>query len=183
MGILFSSPFWFLFALLIHIGDGGSVFYTQERVGKNGKIFKVMKFRTMTEDKKIQTVLGKFLRVTAMDELPQLINILKGDMSFIGPRPLIKEEMAEMKQNEILKERLEITPGLTGIAQILLPKNASLKEKFLYDIWYKRKRNCIMDIKIILLSYLITLCGRWEVNCTKFHFLHTLKAKIAKELA
>jgi lipopolysaccharide/colanic/teichoic acid biosynthesis glycosyltransferase len=182
-GIIFSSPLWILFGLLIVLEDGWPVFYYQERVGKGGKIFKTMKFRSMIKDAEkdtgpVQAVendsritrIGKILRATAMDELPQLVNILKGDMSFVGPRslrPKEKEVYGNPDETNIedvpgYKERLAVRPGLTGVAQVYLPTDALRKEKFRYDLDYIKNQSFLFDLKLIVLSFWITFRGKWQ---------------------
>lgn len=182
-GIIVSSPLWVLFGLLIVLEDGLPIFYFQERVGKGGKIFKAMKFRSMIRDAEkdtgpVQAVendpritrIGKLLRATAMDELPQLINILKGDMSFVGPRslrPKEKEVYGNPDETSIedvrgYKERLAVRPGLTGVAQVYLPTDALRKEKFRYDLDYIKNQSFLFDLKLIILSFWITFRGKWQ---------------------
>src|SRR4030042_1176080 len=155
MGIVGAFPLWLLFSLAIKLGDGGPVFYTQERVGKQGKPFWTIKFRSMvpdaekgagpvqaTENDPRVTKVGRILRATAMDELPQLVNILKGGMSFVGPRalrPNEKEVRGNPEETDIEKipgfhERLAVRPGLTGMAQVYLPGETLRSEKFKYDL-------------------------------------------------
>lgn len=188
-GIIISLPLWILFGLLILIEDGWPIFYRQERVGRGGKIFKALKFRSMIKDAEkgigpVQasendprvTKVGKILRATAMDELPQLINILKGDMSFVGPRALRPAEIEvhgkpdETKIEDIpgYKERLAVRPGLTGMAQVYLPTDALRKEKFKYDLLYIKNRSFLLDLKLIFLSFYITIRGKWESRHKKF---------------
>jgi len=183
VGIIISFPFWVFIGLLILLEDGRPIFYFQERVGKKGKIFRALKFRSMIKDAEkgigpVQAIendpratkVGKILRITAMDELPQLINILKGDMSFVGPRALRPEE-AEVNGNPHAKEikdiagyyeRQSVRPGLTGLAQIYLPKDVPLQEKFNYDLIYIRKQSFLFNLKMIFLSFWVTLRGKWE---------------------
>jgi lipopolysaccharide/colanic/teichoic acid biosynthesis glycosyltransferase len=187
LGLFTSFPLWILFGLLILIEDGWPVFYLQERIGKGGRIFKAVKFRSMIKDAEkgigpVQAIendpritrVGRVIRATAMDELPQLINILKGDMSFVGPRALRPEEL-EVKGNPTAvktavkieeipgyEERHAMTPGLTGLAQIYLPTDASRREKFRYDALYIKKQNFWLDLKLIFLSFWITFRGKWE---------------------
>jgi lipopolysaccharide/colanic/teichoic acid biosynthesis glycosyltransferase len=182
-GIIGSSPLWILFALAILIEDGLPIFYLQDRVGKNGRIFKGIKFRSMIKDAEkdsgpVQAIendprvtkVGRLLRATAMDELPQLINILKGDMSFVGPRalrPAEKEVRGSPEETEIEKipnyqERLAVRPGLTGLAQVYLPGEALRSEKFQYDLLYIKKQSFFLDLKLIFLSFCITFRGKWE---------------------
>jgi len=183
LGILISFPLWIIFSLAIIIEDGLPIFYRQERVGKNGKIFEVLKFRSMIknaekEGEPIQarendpriTKVGKILRATAMDELPQLLNILKGDMSFVGPRALRPQEVEVRGNPKVLriedipgyKERISVRPGLTGLAQVYLPADAPRKDKFRYDLLYIKKQSFLLDLKLIFLSFWITFKGKWE---------------------
>jgi lipopolysaccharide/colanic/teichoic acid biosynthesis glycosyltransferase len=183
IGIIGSSPLWILFASAIKFEDRGPIFYAQERVGKNGRIFKVLKFRSMIPDAEkhtgaVQAVendprvtkVGRILRAAAMDELPQLINILKGDMSFVGPRSLRPKEKEvhgnpdETRIEDIpgYKERLTVMPGLTGIAQVYLPGEALRSEKFQYDLQYIKNQSFLLDLKLIFLSFWITFRGKWE---------------------
>jgi lipopolysaccharide/colanic/teichoic acid biosynthesis glycosyltransferase len=187
-GMILSSPLWILFSAAIKIGDRGPVFYTQERVGKNGKTFKALKFRSMikdaekgagpvqaTENDPRVTKVGRILRATAMDELPQLVNILKGDMSFVGPRALRPEER-EVHGNPIIlriedipgyKERLTVRPGLTGLAQVYLPTDSPRRRKFRYDLLYIKNYSFLFDMKLIFLSFWITFRGKWEYRGRK----------------
>ena len=175
--LLFGLPAIF-FAMLIKIEDGGPVFYFQERWGKGGRKFKAYKFRTMVAnaDKKWGikpakendiriTRTGKFLRATAMDELPQLFNIWKGDMSFVGPRALAVKEVSPFLPNFL--ERHKIKPGLTGPAQIFSSRDSTIEEKFRYDLEYIETGNFIKDLKLIFLSVGITLKGKWETRQKK----------------
>ena len=173
VGMTVFGPLGLLFALLVKAEDGGPIFYTQERWGKGGKKFKVYKFRTMVpkadqrwglkpaqeNDVRI-TKIGNFLRQTAMDELPQLFNIWEGDMSFVGPRALAVEEVGLAVPG--FRERHQIRPGLTGPAQVYAPRDASLEEKFRYDLKYVQTQTFWEDLKLIFLSIGITFRGRWE---------------------
>ena len=183
VGIILFSPLWFFFSILIWIKEGRPIFYTQERVGKNGKIFKAIKFRSMIPDAErdvgpIQakendprvTIIGRILRSRAMDELPQVLNILKGDMSFVGPRALRPSEL-EVKGNPNTiriedipgyEQRIKVKPGLTGMAQIYLPSDAPRRKKFRLDVLYLKKQSFLLDLKLLFISLYITLCGRWE---------------------
>ena len=188
LGLILSSPLWAIFSLAIKLEDGGPVFYFQERVGKGGHTFRLLKFRSMIVDAEKETgavqaaaddprVLktGRLLRATAMDELPQLVNILKGDMSFVGPRALRPQEREVAGDPNVLgieqvpgyRERLAVTPGLTGLAQVYLPTDAPRREKFQYDLLYIQKQSFGLDLKLILLSFLITFRGRWEYRGKK----------------
>jgi len=183
MGIILSFPLWLLIGFFIWLEDFGPIFFCQDRVGKNGRHFKTIKFRSMRVDAEkgngpIQAVendprntrIGKLLRKTAMDELPQLINILKGDMSFVGPRALREEEkdvngngnVIPLKDFSGFKERQKVKPGLTGLAQVYLPADAFRKEKFQYDLQYIEQQNFWMDLKLMLFSFWITFRAKWE---------------------
>lgn len=145
-------------ALLIRIKLGSSIFFRQSRPGKNGKIFKIFKFRTMNNAKDKNgyllpdnlrlTKFGSFIRSTSIDELPELINILKGDMSIVGPRPLLVEYLA--LYNEEQKHRHDVRPGLTGLAQVNGRNCITWEEKFKYDVEYVNNVSFINDCKIIL---------------------------------
>lgn len=162
--------------------DNGPVFYSQKRVGKDGIIFNALKFRSMvpdaekntgavwaTENDPRITRIGRFLRATAMDELPQLWNIFKGDMSFVGPRA----ERPELVENFARKitgymKRFEVTPGLTGIAQVYGKYDTPPQHKLKYDLLYIKKKSFLLDIKLIALSFWITFKGKWESREKKF---------------
>lgn len=144
--------------LLIRIKLGSPIFFRQPRLGKNAKIFKIFKFRTMNNAKDKNgnlladnlrlTKFGKFIRSTSIDELPELINILKGDMSIVGPRPLLVEYLD--LYNEEQKHRHDVRPGLTGLAQVNGRNSITWEEKFKYDIEYVKNVTFINDCKIIL---------------------------------
>lgn len=175
IGLIISFPLWLTIPLLIWLEDRGPIFYTHPRVGKDGSIFNIFKFRTMIVDAEKGTgaVLakdgdlritktGKILRATAMDELPQLINILKGDMSFVGPRPERPEFIKRfLKEIPNYKLRYKVVPGLTGIAQIYGRYDTEARKKIRYDLLYIRRYSFMLDIKLILISFWITFRGRW----------------------
>ncbi len=146
---LLSIPVVVIF-ILIYFIDGGEIFFIQERAGKNGKKIKIIKFKTLIKhnDKNTISRLGKFLRITRLDEIPQLINILRGDISFVGPRPLYLKYVPLYNNKQ--KRRLEMKPGITGWAQINGDNNISWNKKFELDIWYIDNFNILVDIKIIL---------------------------------
>lgn len=187
-GILLSSPLWLVIAALIKLEDGGSIFYRQERVGRRGRIFNVLKFRSMVPDAEklhgaVQAVerdpritrVGRRLRATAMDELPQLVNIFKGDMSFVGPRalrPNEKEVHGDPDTRAIQDipgyiERHAVRPGLTGLTQVFLPGDTPRRKKFRVDRLYIRRRSFWLDLRLIALSFWITFRGRWESRQSK----------------
>lgn len=178
IGIILSLPLWILAGLLIWVEDQGPVFYSQSRVGEDGKIFKIKKFRSMIKDAEKNTgvvlaskddpritKVGRFLRATAMDELPQLLSILKGDMSFVGPRPerpkLVSEFSNIIPQYNL---RHKGKPGLTGVAQVFGKYNTASRQKLKYDLFYINKQNFWFDLHIITLSAWITLRGRWGMG-------------------
>ena len=189
IGLIGSAPLWLIFSIAVKLQDGGPVFYSQERVGRGGRIFRVLKFRSMIKDAEkttgpVQAVendprvtkVGRILRKTAMDELPQLLNIFKGDMSFVGPRSLRpKEKEVHGNPDETAIEdipgyydRLKVRPGLTGMAQVYLPSDALRKEKFRYDLLYINNQSFFLDLKLIFLSFYITFRGKWETRQKKF---------------
>ncbi len=181
-GIVLSSPLWGLIGVLVYLGDRGPVFYSQERVGKDGETFKVRKFRSMVqgaekytgagiaaEDDPRITGIGKILRATAMDELPQLLSILKGEMSFVGPRPERPEFVAEFgKTIPDYNLRHTVTPGLTGLAQVFGSYDTPPRHKLKYDLLYIKNRGFLLDLKLIFLSFWITFKGKWQVKTRKF---------------
>ena len=187
IGLFISMPLWFLFAWAIFIEDGWPIFYTQERVGKYGKIFNGWKFRSMIKDAEkglgaVQakendprvTEVGRFLRKTAMDELPQLLNIAKGDMSFVGPRALRPKEIENKQQGgshpdaALFDLRNKVRPGLTGVAQVFAPRDIPRSQKLKYDLWYIDNQSFLLDIKLILSSFWITLNKKWDTSRRDF---------------
>ena len=159
------APIMIVVAAAIKVSMGGKILYSQTRVGKDGKNFSIYKFRTMIENAEAETgailaskndpritTLGKFLRASHLDELPQLLNVLKGDMSFVGPRPE-RPEFVEIYEKEIVKytRRREVKPGITGLAQICLPYDATASEKIQYDVYYIDQRHSV--VFNILISY------------------------------
>jgi lipopolysaccharide/colanic/teichoic acid biosynthesis glycosyltransferase len=183
VGLVASAPLWALISLCIKLEDSGPVFYGQRRVGRGGKLFKSWKFRSMIpdadstygllqaeeNDRRITRV-GKVLRATAMDELPQLWNIFAGDMSFVGPRALVPEEVEVNGNGELIPideipgyaERHQVRPGLTGLAQVYAPRDIPRRQKFRLDLLYIRNHTFLMDLRLLILSFWITFRGRWE---------------------
>jgi undecaprenyl phosphate N,N'-diacetylbacillosamine 1-phosphate transferase len=158
--LILTSPFVLLCALAICTLDGFPVFFTQLRPGYNEKIFKIYKFRTMKKqtdhtelsDSQRMTPLGAFIRKASFDELPQLLNVLKGDLSLVGPRPLLVEYLP--LYNDRQKKRHSVQPGITGWAQINGRNAISWEQKFEYDIWYVENWSLLLDIKIIFITFL-----------------------------
>lgn len=160
LGGLLISPILIIIAILIRIKLGSPIFFTQDRVGKDGKVFKIVKFRTMLEaydkfgeplsDKERVTSFGNFLRSTSLDELPELINVLKGDMSLVGPRPLLVEYIDLYSKEQF--RRHEVRPGMTGWAQVNGRNNLNWDDKFKMDVEYVDNVNLLLDIKILFLT-------------------------------
>ncbi|MFW5792640.1 MAG: sugar transferase [Bacteroidota bacterium] len=158
--LLLISPLFIAISLFLSIANDGKPFFVQKRPGKNGRIFKIIKFKTMNDKKDSHgnllppkqriTKIGKLIRATSLDELPQLINVLKGDMSLIGPRPLLVEYLP--LYNDFQKRRHEVKPGITGWAQVNGRNAISWEEKFKFDVWYVDHVSFVLDIKIILLT-------------------------------
>lgn len=188
-GLIAATPICILIALAIRAEDGGPIFYTQDRVGKDGRRFKSWKFRSMVPDADPKygplqasendhrvTRVGKILRATALDELPQLWNILRGDMSFVGPRALLPEEIEVNGDGELVplekipgyRERHAVRPGLTGLAQVYAARDIPRRQKFRYDLLYIKKQSFWLDLKLIFLSFWITLRAKWEARTSKF---------------
>ncbi|ALC82517.1 MULTISPECIES: sugar transferase [Bacillus] len=172
IGLVFAFPVILFFAMLISIETPGSPFYIQERVGMNGKYFKVIKLRSMRKDAEKSgakwaeandpriTRIGSFIRKTRIDELPQLLNVLLGDMSIVGPRPERPCFTAEFN-NQIpgFTNRLIVKPGLTGWAQVNGGYEISPKEKLIFDLYYINHLTFLMDIKIMLKTFKVVLTG------------------------
>ena len=175
-GLGFFLPLGILITLAILWEDGGPVFYTQQRIGRYGKTYRLWKFRSMIKDAEQAagpvravendsrvTRVGRMMRSTAMDELPQLLNILKGDMSFVGPRSYREFFVNQFRQDVPHYDLcFLVRPGLTGMAQIYGKKDTTARQKWRFDMLYIRHRSFWLNIKLILLSVGITLRGRWE---------------------
>ena len=167
---------WIFIPTAIWLEDRGPVFYTQNRLGKNGKLFKLYKFRSMIPDAEKETGavlaadndlrvtrVGKFIRKRALDEFPQVINLWKGDISLVGPRPERPELMHDIVGVlPLYAERLIVKPGLTGIAQVYGRYATNPRHKLMYDRIYIREMNPILDIKLLVYSVLLTLKAKWQ---------------------
>jgi len=187
-GLVLSAPLWAIIALAIKVEDQGSIFFPQKRVGLGGRTFNAFKFRSMVPDADRRfgpvqaqendpriTKVGRLLRATAMDELPQLWNIFIGDMSFVGPRPLLPGEV-EVRGDGCLvaldaipgyRERHSVRPGLTGLTQVYAPRDIRRANKFRLDLLYLKRAGFWLDLKLILLSFWITGRGQWEARGKK----------------
>ena len=174
---------WVVIPLAIWLEDRGPVFFRQKRIGEKGREFTFLKFRTMDtgadaaglvtadHDPRVTRV-GRLLRRTALDELPQLINILRGDMSFVGPRALPTDMHKEAIQVEPrFPERLRIIPGLTGVAQLYLPRHCHPRRRLRYDLLYIRKASLGLDIRLMLRAAWNTLTGSWGTGSRSVGFV------------
>ena len=160
--IILFSPIYIVVSLLIFFKMGSPILFRQKRPGYKEKIFGIYKFRTMTNEKdangnllpddKRLVGIGKFIRSTSLDELPQLFNVLKGEMSFVGPRPLLDEYLPLYNQKQ--KRRHDVKPGITGWAQVNGRNAISWEQKFDYDVWYVDNQSFWLDIKILWLTFL-----------------------------
>ncbi|WP_299626054.1 sugar transferase [uncultured Tenacibaculum sp.] len=162
IGLIIMLPVFLIVLVLLFIYNNGKPFFFQQRPGKNERIFKVIKFKTMNDktgsngellsDSKRLTPFGKFVRKTSLDEIPQLLNVLKGDMSLIGPRPLLVEYLS--RYNEEQKRRHNVRPGITGLAQVNGRNALSWKDKFKYDLEYVDNLSFFLDLKIFFMTFL-----------------------------
>ncbi len=186
--IVLSIPVSIPIAMAIKMEDGGPIFYRQERWGRNNTRFRAYKFRTMvpdsdsifgirqaTENDFRITRVGRLLRAMGLDELPQIVNIFAGDMSFVGPRSLAVGEIVRDEKGKIVdyedipefRERLRVRPGLTSLATIYIPKDSSPHRKFRYDLLYINRQSLGLDLRLIFLSFWISFRGKWETRSRK----------------
>lgn len=159
-GLLLLSPILLLVTLGLFFANNGKPFFIQDRPGKDGVIFKIIKFKTMNDSKDAKgnllsdterlTAIGKWVRKTSLDEIPQLINVLKGDMSLIGPRPLLVDYLPLYNAEQ--KKRHNVRPGITGWAQVNGRNAISWQQKFEFDVWYVENLSLFLDLKILLLT-------------------------------
>lgn len=158
VGLIFLSPLFLFLVVIIRLCQGPPVFFTQTRPGLHGDPFCMVKFRTMVDlrdeagnlrpDAQRLTTIGRFLRTTSLDELPELWNVLRGDMSLVGPRPLLMEYLPLYNENQ--RRRHEVRPGITGWAQVNGRNFLSWEEKFALDVWYVDNQSLYLDLKILL---------------------------------
>ena len=162
VGFLFLSPVFVMVTIGLFFANDGKPFFFQLRPGKDGKIFKIIKFKTMTDKKDENgnllpdadrlTKIGSFVRKTSLDEIPQLLNVIKGDMSLVGPRPLLPQYLE--LYNDFQRRRNEVKPGITGWAQVNGRNSISWEKKFEYDVWYVDNVSFLLDIKILIMTVL-----------------------------
>ena len=160
IGLLLLSPIFIIVFIGLSIANSGKPFFFQRRPGKNEKIFSIVKFKTMNDktdnkgrllpDSHRLTKIGSFVRKTSLDEIPQLLNVLKGDMSIVGPRPLLPEYLPLYNAEQ--NKRHQVLPGITGWAQVNGRNAISWKQKFEYDVWYVQNLNFWLDLKILFLT-------------------------------
>jgi lipopolysaccharide/colanic/teichoic acid biosynthesis glycosyltransferase len=172
LALILLSPIFICTMVVLHFANkGAGVFFTQDRPGKNEKIFKALKFKTMTDERDAEgqllpdavrlTKVGRFVRSTSIDELPQLINILKGDMAFIGPRPLLVKYLPLYSSEQ--HRRHEVTPGMSGWAQVNGRNNITWAKKFEYDVYYVDHIGLSMDVKVFFTT-IKKVFGRADIN-------------------
>lgn len=178
MGIILLSPFFVIVSVLIKVVMPGPVLFKQVRVGKHKRLFKILKFRTMRVDKTAEnshdvskdaerlTTLGKFLRRTKIDELPQLVNVFIGDMSLVGPRPTFEEQVRQYSKRQM--KRLDMRPGMTGLAQINGNTALSWDERIRFDIRYVERFSVGLDIRILLKTLVVVVVGEESFIINKY---------------
>ena len=162
IGILLFAPLFVILTIILYFANGGQPFFFQLRPGKEGKLFRIIKFKTMNDkrdargnlfsDAERLTKIGKFIRKTSLDEIPQLLNVIKGEMSLVGPRPLLPSYLD--LYNDFQRRRNEVKPGITGWAQINGRNHISWEEKFKYDVWYVDHISFWLDFKILIITIL-----------------------------
>lgn len=170
VGVIAASPLFLIVAIAIKTTSKGPVFFRQRRTGRGGKEFDILKFRSMVADNDVRdlskgdqyTTVGKFIRRTSIDELPQLINIVKGEMSFVGPRPWIPEYWQNMNDEE--RERNSVRPGITGLAQVMGRNSINIFEKIGYDLEYVQSASIFMDLKVMFLTIKTAVVGKSVSN-------------------
>ncbi len=161
VGLILLSPIFIILIIILLVDNKGKPFFYQKRAGKNGKVFKIIKIKTMNDKKDEHgkflsfnervTTLGKFIRKYSLDEIPQLFNIIKRDMSLIGPRPLHPEYLPLYDEEQA--KRHDVMPGITGWAQINGRNTITWGQKFEYDVWYAKNQSFLLDLKILWLTF------------------------------
>ena len=176
-GLIVLMPILLISAILLEVFMPGPLFFKQQRVGKNGRLFNILKFRSMKVDKALEashdftrdaermTPFGKLLRRTKIDELPQLWNVLVGDMSLVGPRPTVKEQTD--KYNDYQRQRLNMRPGMTGLAQVNGNISLTWDERFVYDIEYVNNFSVLLDVRILCKTVLVVIMGEEKFKRVK----------------
>ena len=176
-GLIVLLPILLISAILLEVFMPGPLFFKQQRVGKDGRLFNIIKFRSMKVDKALEaahdftrdaermTSFGKLLRRTKIDELPQLWNVLVGDMSLVGPRPTVKEQTD--KYNDYQRQRLNMRPGMTGLAQVNGNVSLTWDERFVYDIEYVNNFSVLLDIRILCKTVLVVIIGEEKFKRVK----------------
>lgn len=170
VGVIAASPLFLIVAIAIKTTSKGPAFFRQRRTGRGGKEFDILKFRSMVADNDVRdlskgdqyTTVGKFIRRTSIDELPQLINIVKGEMSFVGPRPWIPEYWQNMNDEE--RERNSVRPGITGLAQVMGRNSINIFDKIGYDLEYVQSASVLIDLKVMFLTIKTAVVGKSVSN-------------------
>lgn len=185
VALLLLSPIMLVIALLLAANNGGTPFFVQKRPGKFGKIFSIIKFKTMNNKRDVHGVLlpdyrrltfmGKIVRKTSLDELPQLLNVVKGDMSLVGPRPLLPEYLPLYDAEQA--KRHDVKPGITGWAQVNGRNALSWEEKFAYDIEYVNRLSAALDAKIVFIT-LKKVIARHGVNANNYVTMEAFKGNM-----
>ena len=180
--LLIASPIFLLIVVILYFVNDGKIWFRQQRPGKNGALFNVIKFKTMTDerdesgnllpDEKRLSGVGNLVRKTSLDELPQLLNVISGHMSLVGPRPRLTEYLP--LYNDVQRRRHEVKPGITGWAQVNGRNTLSWPQKFAYDVWYVDHISLWLDIKILILTVLKVfkaegISSATSVTMEKFH--------------
>ena len=184
--LIIFSPLFLVIAIMLTLSNKGTPFFLQKRPGKDGKIFNIIKFKTMRDQKMVDgrmltdyerlTFVGKAVRKTSLDEIPQLINVLKGEMSLVGPRPLLPEYLS--LYNEEQRKRHYVKPGITGWAQVNGRNALSWEEKFKYDVEYVEKISPSLDAKIVLVT-MEKVVKRHGVNANNYKTMEAFKGNVA----